>query len=146
MKTAKVQEITKVNEWKWPNGTIFYINMKLDNNEEISLWKKSKDAFKVWDTVNYEMIEENGKTKYKEVKENNFRPRSAYNPEANNKSATIWMAMKIAFEVLYDKTNYNETIELATRIFEDAMAMYENYGKKSESKVEDNNDEMDLPF
>ena len=146
MKTAKITEITKVNEWKWPNGTIFYINMKLDNNEEISLWKKSKDAFKVWDTVSYETVEENGKTKYKEVKQNNFQPRSAYNPEANNKSATIWMAMKIAFEVLYDKTNYNETIELATRIFEDAMSMYENYGKKSESKVEDNNDEMDLPF
>lgn len=146
MKTAKITEITKVNEWKWPNGTIYYINMKLDNNEEISLWKKSKDAFKVWDTVNYEMIEENGKTKYKEVKENNFRPRPAYNPEANNKSATIWMAMKIAFEVLYDKTNYQETIQLATRIFEDAMAMYENYWKKSESKLEDNNDDTELPF
>ena len=78
MKTAKITEITKVNEWKWPNGTIFYINMKLDNNEEISLWKKSKDAFKVGDTVNYEMIEENGKTKYKEVKENNFRPRPTW--------------------------------------------------------------------
>jgi hypothetical protein len=26
------------------------------------------------------------------------------------------------------------------------MAMYENYWKKPESKVEDNNDEMDLPF
>ena len=146
MKTAKITEITKVNEWKWPNGTIFYINMKLDNNEEISLWKKSKDAFKVWDTVSYEMVEENGKTKYKEVKENNFRPRPAYNPEANNKSATIWMAMKIAFEVLYDKTNYQETIQLATRIFEDAMAMYENYWKKPESKLEDNNDDIDLPF
>ena len=146
MKTAKITEITKVNEWKWPNGTIFYINMKLDNNEEISLWKKSKDAFKVWDTVSYEMVEENGKTKYKEVKENNFRPRPAYNPEANNKSATIWMAMKIAFEVLYDKTNYQETIQLATRIFEDAMAMYENYWKKPESKVEDNNDDIELPF
>ena len=146
MKTAKITEITKVNEWKWPNWTIFYINMKLDNDETISLWKKSKDAFKVWDTVNYEMIEENGKTKYKEVKENNFRPRPAYNPEANNKSATIWMAMKIAFEVLYDKTNYQETIQLATRIFEDAMAMYENYWKKSESKLEDNNDDIDLPF
>ena len=145
MKTAKITEITKVNEWKWPNGTIFYINMKLDNNEEISLWKKSKDAFKVWDTVNYEMVEENGKTKYKEVKQNNFQPR-AYNPEANNKSATIWMAMKIAFEVLYDKTNYNETIELATRIFEDAMSMYENYWKKSESKVEDSTENDDLPF
>jgi hypothetical protein len=35
------------------------------------------------------MVEENGKTKYKEVKENPFRPRPTYNPEANNKSATI---------------------------------------------------------
>ena len=148
MKTAKITEITKVNEWKWPNGTIYYINMKLDNNEEISLWKKSKDAFKVWDTVNYEMVEENGKTKYKEVKENNFRPRPAYNPEATNKGAMVWMAMKLAFEQLYDKTNYNEVIQLATRIFEDAMEIYENYGKKSEweKKIEDNNDEMDLPF
>ena len=146
MKTAKITEITKVNEWKWPNGTIFYINMKLDNNEEISLWKKSKDAFKVWDTVNYEMVEENGKTKYKEVKQNNFQPRPAYNSFETNKSATIWMAMKIAFEVLYDKTNYNETIELATRIFEDAMSMYENYGKKSETKIEDSTENDELPF
>ena len=148
MKKAKITEITKVNEWKWPNGTIYYINMKLDNNEEISLWKKSKDAFKVWDTVNYEMVEENGKTKYKEVKENNFRPRPTYNPETTNKGAMVWMAMKLAFEQLYDKTNYNEVIQLATRIFEDAMAIYENYGKKSEweKKIEDNNDDIDLPF
>ena len=148
MKTAKITEITKVNEWKWPNGTIYYINMKLDNNEEISLWKKSKDTFKVWDTVSYEMIEENWKTKYKEVKENPFRPRPAYNPEATNKGAMVWMAMKLAFEQLYDKTNYNEVIQLATRIFEDAMAIYENYWKKAEweKKIEDNNDEMDLPF
>ncbi len=146
MKTAKITEITKVNEWKWPNGTIFYINMKLDNNEEISLWKKSKDAFKVWDTVNYEMIEENGKTKYKEVKENNFRPKSTYNQAEQNKWAMLWLAIKVAFEHLYDKTNYNETITLATRIFEDAMSMYENYGKKSETKIEDSTENDDLPF
>lgn len=146
MKTAKITEITKVNEWKWPNGTIYYINMKLDNNEEISLWKKSKDAFKVWDTVNYEMVEENGKTKYKEVKQNNFQPRAAYNPEATNKGAMVWMAMKLAFEQLYDKTNYNEVIQLATRIFEDAMEIYENYGKKSETKIEDSTENDDLPF
>jgi hypothetical protein len=47
---------------------------------------------------------------------------------------------------LYDKTNYQETIQLATRIFEDAMAMYENYWKKPESKLEDNNDDTELPF
>jgi hypothetical protein len=56
------------------------------------------------------------------------------------------MAMKLAFEQLYDKTNYNEVIQLATRIFEDAMSIYENYGKKSESKLEDNNDDIELPF
>jgi len=144
MKTAKITEITKVNEWKWPNGIIYYINMKLDNNEEISLWKKSKDAFKVWDTVNYEMVEENGKTKYKEVKENNFRPRPAYNPEATNKGAMVWMAMKLAFEQLYDKTNYNEVIQLATRIFEDAMSIYESYWK-AENKSDENEDQ-NLPF
>lgn len=144
MKTAKVQEITKVNEWKWPNGTIYYINMKLDNNEEISLWKKSKDAFKVGDTVNYEMIEENGKTKYKEVKENNFRPRPAYNQTEQNKGAMLWLAIKVAFEHLYDKSNYNETITLATRIFEDAMEIYENYWK-TENKSDENEDQ-NLPF
>ena len=92
------------------------------------------------------MVEENGKTKYKEVKQNNFQPRPAYNSFETNKSATIWMAMKIAFEVLYDKTNYNETIELATRIFEDAMSMYENYGKKPETKIEDSTENDELPF
>ena len=146
MKTAKITEITKVNERKWPNGTIFYINMKLDNNEEISLWKKSKDAFKVWDTVNYEMIEENWKTKYKEVKENNFRPRPAYNPETTNKGAMVWMAMKLAFEQLYDKTNYNEVIQLATRIFEDAMSIYENYWKNKSESIEDSTENDSLPF
>jgi hypothetical protein len=37
------------------------------------------------------------------------------------------MAMKIAFEHLYDKTNYEETYELGVRIFEDSMYLLENY-------------------
>jgi hypothetical protein len=45
---------------------------------------------------------------------------------------------------LYDKTNYNETIELATRIFEDAMAIYENYWKAENKSDENENDQ--LPF
>ena len=145
MKTAKVQEITKVNEWKWPNGTIFYINMKMDNGELINLWKKKADAFKVGDTINYDSFEENGKTKFKEVKENPFKPK-AYNPEATNKGAMIWMAFKLAFEVMYDKKseNYSDTVALAVRIYEDAMDLY-NKGEKSESKEEEN-DDVNLPF
>lgn len=142
MKTAKITEITKVNKWdKWEHWPIYYISMKLDNNETITLWKKKEDAFKVGDSVSYETVEE-GK-KWKEVKENPFKPRQ-FDSMANNKSATIWMAMKIAFEVLYDKTNYNETIQLATRIFEDAMAIYENYWK-GENKSDENED-LNLPF
>ena len=146
MKTGKIIEITKVNKWdKWDHWPIYYISMKLDNNELITLWKKKEDAFKVGDVVNYEVVEE--WKKWKEVKETPFKPRAAYDQTAQNKSATIGMAMKIAFEHLYDKTNYQETIQLATRIFEDAMAMYENYWKSdTDNKVEDSNDDMDLPF
>ena len=141
MTIAKITEITKVNEWKWPNGTIYYINMKLDNDEQISLWKKKADAFKVGDTVNYESFEENGKTKYKEVKENPFKPR-AYSWEWNNKGAMIWMAIKTAFEVFYDakKENFKETMALAYRIYEEAMNMF-NEGEEKESAKNDS-----LPF
>lgn len=144
MKKAKILEIWKARKWEWPHGDVYYIPLKLDNWENISLGKKSESAFNVWDTVCYEVVEE-GK-KWKEVKENPFKPKA--NSESNNRGAMVWMAMKLAFEQLYDKTNYNEVIQLATRIFEDAMAIYENYGKKSEweKKIEDNNDDIDLPF
>lgn len=137
MKTAKVLEITKVNEWKWPNGTVFYINMKLDNDDTISLGKKKADAFKVGDTVNYEVVEE-GK-KRKEVKENPFRPR--VNSESN-KWAMVGMALKIAFECYYDKKadNFKDTIEFAKRIVDEAMGML---GDESKSE---SNENSDLPF
>ena len=135
MKTAKVLEITKVNEWKWPNGTIFYINMKLDNEDNISLGKKKADAFKVWDTVNYEVVEE-GK-KWKEVKENPFKPKA---DNTSNKWAVVGMALKIAFEVYYDKKaeNFKETIALAQRIVDEALNMMDEKTDTSENQ--------DLPF
>lgn len=141
MKTAKVTEITKVNEWSWPNGTIYYINMKLDNNETISLGKKSKDAFKVGDTVNYEMVQENWKTKFKEVKENPYTKRTASND--GNKGAVVWMALKIAFEVMYDKKtqNFTETVALAQRIVDVAQDMM-----KEDTTEEKSEEKSDLPF
>jgi hypothetical protein len=57
------------------------------------------------------------------------------------------MAFKLAFEQMYDKKNYEETKVLAIRIFEDAMAVFDNYQKgKSESKLEDSTDKDSLPF
>ena len=141
MKTAKITEIIKVNEWKWPKGTIYYINMKLDNDDTISLGKKKSDAFKVGDTVTYEVVEE--WKKWREVKENPF-PKKSYNSESNNVWAMIGMAMKLAFEHLYDKTNYTETYNLGVRIFEDSMALWEKYNKGNKS--EETNEDSNLPF
>ena len=140
MKTAKVLKVT-IDSWDWQYGKMYSHKMELDNWETIKLNKKKDNQFKVWDTVNYE---ENGDWKWKEVKEEKkFTPRGASND--NNVGAMIWMAMKIAFEHLYDKTNYEETYELGVRIFEDSMYLLENYWKnKSDLKEDASND--DLPF
>lgn len=144
MKTAKILKLT-IDSWDWQYGKMYSHKMELDNWETIKLNKKKDNSFKIWDTVSYE---ENGEWKRKEVKEERtYQPRAVNND--NNVGAMIWMAMKLAFEHLYDKTNYEETYELGVRIFEDSMALLENYWKmkdKPESKVEDNNEEMDLPF
>ncbi len=56
----------------------------------------------------------------------------------------IGMAMKLAFEHLYDKTNYTETYNLGVRIFEDSMALWEKYNKGNKS--EETNEDSPLPF
>ena len=141
MKTAKITEIWKAKKWEWPHGDVFYIPLTLDNGEKIQLGKKSETAFKVWDTISYEVVEE-GK-KWKEVKENSFKPKAS-NPD-NNVWAMIGMAFKLAFEHMYDKTNYWETKNLAVRIFEDAMQVFNEY-TKGKDKSEEDNDNSQLPF
>ena len=140
MKQAKVLEILGCREWTWDHWTVFYIQMKLDNWETITLGKKKSDAFKVGDQVSYEVVEE-GK-KWKEVKENPFQ-RKPFNQEANNRWAMIGMAIKTAFEVFYDpkKENFKETMALAQRIFEEAMSMFNEWGEEKESAKDDK-----LPF
>lgn len=139
MKQAKITEITKVNEWDWPHWKLYYINMKLDNGETISLGKKKPDAFKVWDSVCYEdYTDAKGATKQREVKDE--QPiRKSFNSDGNNKGAVVWMALKIAFECYYDKKaeNFNETVALAQRIVDVAMEMMGTTEEPKESAKED---------
>lgn len=113
MTTSKINSILNTRERAWPNGMIYYIKLKLENWEEITLGKKSKDAFKVWDTVNYEVVEP-GK-KWKEVKENPFRPQSSCNTNCS-KSAQVWMAIKVAFDLVYEKKGIEEAKKLTKEI------------------------------
>ena len=143
MKTWKITEILQARKREGPHGDVFYIPLKLDNWEQITLGKKKEDAFKVWDTLNYEVVEE-GK-KWKEVKENPF-PKRSFNSEWNNKGAMIGMAIKVAFEAMYDKKvqNFQETMALAQRIYEEGMKMFGEEETKHETKSEW--EDFSLPF
>lgn len=147
MKTWKITEITKVNKWdKWEHWPVYYISMKLDNWEQITLGKKKEDAFKVWDVVNYEEVEE-GK-KWKEVKENPF-PKRSFNSEWNNKGAMIGMAIKVAFDKVYSsEDDFQKAAALSQRIYDLAMQMMweEKEETKPESETKSDSDYANLPF
>ena len=116
MKTSTVKEITKVNEWDWPHGKVFYINMKMDSWETISLGKKTADAFKVWDTINREDYSDaKWAIKQREVKENPFKW-GTLQVWANCKSAKIWMAIKVAFDLVYKEKWLDEAKKLTKEI------------------------------
>jgi hypothetical protein len=115
MKTSTVKEITKVNEWDWPHGKVFYINMKMENWDTISLGKKTEDAFKVGDSISWEDYSDaSWKIKQREVKENPFRPQA--NNQANCKAAKIWMAIKVAFDLVYKDKWLDEAKKLTKEI------------------------------
>ena len=121
---AKIKDIVGINERnKWEHGPVYYFTMKMDNDELITLWKKSKESFKVWDEVNYEVVEEGRKRR--EIKEAWFMRRN-FNQEKQNLWAMIWMSYKLAFEVYYSKEekNFNETIQFANAIVKEAMKTY----------------------
>ena len=56
MKESKILEITKTKERENEHGTLFYITLRLENGEYITLGKKKVDAFKIGDTIKYEKI------------------------------------------------------------------------------------------
>lgn len=147
MKTWKITEILKARKWEWKFGDVFYIPLKLDNWEQITLGKKKEDAFKIGDVVNYEdYTDDKGNTKQREVKENPF-PKRSFNSEWNNKGAMIGMAIKVAFDKVYSsEDDFQKAAALSQRIYDLAMQMMweEKEETKSESKSE--SDDYDLPF
>lgn len=123
MKQSKVESILNTREWSWPNWAVFYIQMKLENWETITLGKKSKDAYKEWDEVKYEAYTDaNWKQKWKEVKENSFVAKKSNTD--NSKWAMIWMAIKTAFELVYKTENdFDKAKDLAKQILLLALEM-----------------------
>lgn len=143
MKKSKILEIWKVNEWDWPHWKLYYINMKLENWELISLGKKNADAFKVGDTVCYEdYTDDKGKLRQREVKENPFKPKA--NSESNNRGAMVWMSVKLAFDKVYnDEKDLEKAKKLSREIFNIAMELY---NEDKPDSLEDSTENDSLPF
>ena len=106
MKTSKILEITKTKLREGANGKLYYITLRLENGDYITLWKKREDAFKVWQVVKYEEVEK-GK-KWKEVKEKSF----AQDP----KSAIVLTAFQVAFSAKHLAPTFRDCLNLVDRL------------------------------
>ena len=71
MQTSKVKEILSTKEWKWPNGTVRFYTMEMEDGNKVNIGKKSDNAFVVGDELTYTIteVDEYGVKKIKEVKD-----------------------------------------------------------------------------
>lgn len=113
MKTSKITQITKTKVRDWPNGRVYYISLKLENGEDITLWKKKEDAFKVGQDIKYEEIEK-GK-KWKEVKENWFKA-------SNPKKDIVLTAFQVAFSNERLARSYKDCLNLVDKLIPEMEA------------------------
>ena len=154
MKTAKIEQILETRERAWSKfWQMFFIKMKLDNWETITLMKKKADAFKTGDSVNYEeYTDDNWKQKWKEIKENWFK-KGDYKQDQRGYFTSI--SFQIAFQSYSWEDSYKYCSDLARRIFADMLDNYENKqpeeNDNTNKNIESPNEvkkevEEDLPF
>lgn len=117
MTTSKVKAITWTKEWQWQNGVVHYISMEMENGDKVNIWKKNKDAFKVWDEINYEVISEDEYhvKKIKEIKEELKKP---FN-QRNYRMDAVSFAMSYSKDlVVWWKVDIKDLEATATRIYD----------------------------
>lgn len=107
MKKSKILEITKTRLREWPNGNLYYITLRLENGEYITLGKKKENAFSIGQEVRYEEVEK-GK-KWKEVKENWWNSK-------NNKSDIVLTAFQVAFACERLAPTFKDCLNLVDRL------------------------------
>jgi len=131
MKTTTIKEIVSVEEREWQYWKMYWHKLKLENWETIKLNKKKPNSFKVWETISYE---ENWEWKWKQITEDNQKPKKKFN-ESNNVWAMVGMSYRLAFEMAYKwEDDFQKTVALAQRIFDEAMWTYNAYQENNQEK------------
>lgn len=118
MKQSKIIQILKTNEWESKYGKMYSITLKLENWETITLNKKKQDAFKVWQSINYEEIET--WKKRKEIVE-----KKQESNQWNQRGYFTSIAFQIAFQNYSWEDSYQFCSNLARRIFADMLDNFE---------------------
>ena len=64
---AKIKNIPLVKSWDGTNGTVYFHTLELEDGKEIQLGKKTDNAFKIGQEIDYESYMKDGKEKFKEL-------------------------------------------------------------------------------
>lgn len=159
--TTKILEIVKTKEREWKFWKMYSITLHCENGEYPILNKTKPDAFKVWDSVTYEVVEP-GK-KWKEITEKSW----SYSKKWNYQSQE-WYFTSIAFQIAFqwfdalnEDEKFAERVYIAKRIFAEMVDNLNNPEQKEEKTEEKSesktpaevlkdkatkDDEEDLPF
>ena len=153
--TTTIKEIVKTKEWEWKFWKMYAITLHCENGEYPILNKTKADAFKVWDTVTYEVIEP--WKKWKEITEKSW----SYSKKWNYQSQE-WYFTSIAFQIAFqwfDALNENEKfadrVYIAKRIFSEMVDNLKDTPSEEKTdtiespnskKQEESKEENDLPF
>ena len=119
--TTTIKEIVKTKEWEWKFWKMYAITLHCENGEYPILNKTKPDAFKVWDSVTYEVIEP--WKKWKEITEKSW----SYSKKWNYQSQE-WYFTSIAFQIAFqwfdalnEDEKFSDRVYIAKRIFSEMV-------------------------
>lgn len=157
--TTKILEIVKTKEREWKFWKMYSITLHCENGEYPILNKTKPDAFNVWDSVTYEVVEP--WKKWKEITEKSW----SYSKKWSSQSQE-WYFTSIAFQIWFEKAykeewDFQAAVYLSRRIFAEMIDNLNNPEQKEEKTEEKSesktpaevlkdkatkDDEEDLPF
>lgn len=148
--TTTVKEVVKTKEWEWKFWKMYAITLHCENWEYPILNKTKADAFKVWDTVTYEVVEP--WKKWKEVTEKSKK-------SGSYQQSQEWYFTSIAFQIWFqgfnpldDNEDFQARVLASRRIFSEMMDNYSNPDVKENGNTDQNtespkaDEKDDLPF